>query len=161
MQENTKYRRPDEAELKSSLDELQYAVLVFGETEAPHTSPHLQNKDEGIYVDVATGEPLFTTYDQFDSSCGWPSFTRPIKEKHITTKEDRSHGMCRTEVRSCGGDFHLGHVFEDGPEDEGGLRYCINGAAIRFVPIEDMEIEGYSYLLPYLHERKQQCKKHK
>lgn len=159
MQENIKYNRPDDGQLKELLDDEQYEIMVNGATEAPFSSKYQKNDQEGIYVDVATGEPLFTSYDQYEAECGWPSFTRPIDKAHVTEQEDDSHGMTRTEVRSHAGDFHLGHVFNDGPKDRGGLRYCINGAAIRFVPYEDMEEEGYSYLFPYLHELREEAKK--
>lgn len=155
MQDNTKYKRPADAELKKILSKAQYDIMVNGATEPPFTSKHLENRQEGIYVDAATGEPLFTTYDQYSSACGWPSFTQPIDAQNIDQKEDVSNNMVRTEVRSCAGDFHLGHVFTDGPKERGGLRYCINGESIRFIPLEDMEVEGYSYLLAYMNKRKQ------
>lgn len=154
MRENIRFKKPDQAQLAELLSEEQYDVMVNGATERPFTSEYLKNDREGIYVDAATGEPLFTSYDQFDSECGWPSFTQPIDPECITQHIDSSHGMVRTEVRSCAGDFHLGHVFRDGPKERGGLRYCINGKAIRFVPVDDLEVEGYSYLLPYMLERK-------
>lgn len=156
MQDNTRYKRPNDESLCQKLSKRQYAIMVHGETEAPFTSCHLENEQEGIYVDAATGEPLFTSYDKYDSACGWPSFTQPINSTCVVESQDDSHNMVRTEVRSCTGNFHLGHVFEDGPPEHGGLRYCINGEAIRFVPIEDMEVEGYSYLLAYMNKRKQE-----
>lgn len=154
MQDSTGYERPADKELREMLSEEQYEIMVKGGTEAPFTSKYLENEDEGIYVDMATGEPLFTSYDQFESSCGWPSFSQPITQECVKECEDLSHGMKRTEIRSGAGDFHLGHVFDDGPADRGGLRYCINGGAIRFVPARDMEVEGYSYMMPYLKERR-------
>lgn len=108
----------------------------------------------GIYVDIVTGEPLFLSNDKYDSGCGWPSFTRPIDEAVITEKSDKSHFMIRTEVRSRVGDSHLGHVFEDGPVEEGGLRYCINSAALKFIPVEDMEAAGYGDYIKFVKQRK-------
>lgn len=148
------YARPSDAELNEKLDEVQYNIMVEKGTERPFSSPYHKKQKEGVYVDAATGEPLFTTYDQYETQCGWPSFTAPIKEDNIKTAPDYSHEMERTEVRSAAGDFHLGHVFEDGPAEHGGLRYCINGAAIRFIPKDELEQEGYDYLIPYLNERK-------
>ena len=112
-------------------------------TEAPGSGAYLDNHEPGIYVDIVSGEPLFASSDKFESGCGWPSFTKPIEPLHINELRDVSHGMVRTEVRSTYGDSHLGHVFEDGPKDRGGLRYCINSAALRFVPLEEMESDGY------------------
>lgn len=158
MKHEKHYERPANDELKEKLDELQYSVLVESATERPFSSPYQKVEGEGIYVDAGTGEPLFTTYDQFESECGWPSFTQPLYDNSVTTQPDDSHGMQRTEVRSGDGDLHLGHVFEDGPKERGGLRYCINGAAIRFIPTEDLEIEGYDYLIPYMKERQREAK---
>ncbi len=138
------YKNPSDKELKETLDTLSYEVLRESATEMPHTSELNAYSGVGIYVDKATGEPLFASQDKFDAGCGWPSFSKPILTDKIDYLEDRSHGRIRTEVRSHGGDNHLGHVFEDGPTDQGGLRYCINGAAIRFIPYEDMDKEGYS-----------------
>lgn len=154
MRDSTKYKKPTDNELREQLGGEQYEIMVNGATEAPFTSSYLGNKEDGVYVDAATGEPLFTSFDQFESACGWPSFTQPIQEDCVTKRKDASHGMLRMEVRSKAGDFHLGHVFKDGPKEDGGLRYCINGAAIRFIPMEDMEAEGYAYLFPYLNERR-------
>ena len=112
-------------------------------TEAPFTGEYWDTRRKGIYLDVVTGQPLFASGDKFDAGCGWPSFTRPLAEEAVTERTDRSHGMTRTEVRSSGGDSHLGHVFEDGPAKEGGLRYCINSAALVFVPLEEMEERGF------------------
>lgn len=148
------YKRPSDEELARRLDNTQYNIMVEQGTETPFSSPYHKKQEEGVYVDAATGEPLFTTYDQYETQCGWPSFTAPIKHDNITTAADYSHGMERTEVRSAAGDFHLGHVFEDGPIERGGLRYCINGAAVRFIPKDELEQEGYDYLIPYLNERK-------
>jgi peptide-methionine (R)-S-oxide reductase len=112
-------------------------------TEPAFDNEFWDHKEAGIYVDVVSGEPLFASTKKFDSGCGWPSFTVPIESGNVVETEDRGHGMVRTEVRSAHGDSHLGHVFDDGPTEEGGLRYCINAAALRFVPYDDLEAEGY------------------
>ena len=121
----------------------QYRVTQQSGTEPPGTGEYLDNTEPGIYVDVVSGEPLFASSDKFDAGCGWPSFTKPIEPAHVAELRDTSHGMIRTEVRSTHGDSHLGHVFPDGPRDRGGLRYCINSAALRFIPRDRMEAEGY------------------
>lgn len=121
----------------------QYRVTQQSGTERPGTGAYLYNKEHGIYVDIVSGEPLFASSDKYESHCGWPSFTKPIEPAHISELTDVTHGMVRTEVRSAHGDSHLGHVFPDGPVDRGGLRYCINSAALRFVPKTEMEAEGY------------------
>lgn len=121
----------------------QYRVTQESATERPGTGELLHEKRAGIYVDIVSGEPLFASSDKFESGCGWPSFTKPIEPAHVQELRDASHGMIRTEVRSKHGDSHLGHVFEDGPRDRGGLRYCINSASLRFVPRERMAAEGY------------------
>ena len=121
----------------------QYRVTQQSGTERPGTGPYLYNKKPGIYVDIVSGEPLFASSDKFESGCGWPSFTKPIEPANVNELRDGSHGMIRTEVRSKHGDSHLGHVFEDGPTDRGGLRYCINSASLRFVPREEMAAQGY------------------
>jgi len=131
------------AEAISALSPEQYRVTQQSGTERPGTGEYLHNKEPGIYVDVVSGEPLFASADKFDSHCGWPSFTKPIEPAHVNELRDTTYGMVRTEVRSAHGDSHLGHVFPDGPPDRGGLRYCINSASLRFVPIEAMEKEGY------------------
>ncbi len=128
----------------------QYAVTQENATERPGTGEYLHNDEPGIYVDIVSGEPLFTSADKFDSGCGWPSFTRPVDQNFVNELEDRSHGMQRVEVRSRHGDSHLGHVFTDGPRDRGGLRYCINSAALRFIHRDDMEAEGYGEFIPLL-----------
>ncbi len=147
MIDENKYPKPSDEELKESLTPLQYDVTQQGDTERAFSNEYWDNHAEGIYVDVATGEPLFSSNDKYDSGCGWPSFTRPLIPEVVTEHEDTSYNMIRIEVRSRAGDSHLGHVFDDGPKDKGGLRYCINSASIRFIPIEDMESEGYAYLL--------------
>jgi peptide-methionine (R)-S-oxide reductase len=127
----------------ADLNDLQYAVTQEGATEAPFDNEFWDKKDAGIYVDVVSGEPLFASTDKFDSGSGWPSFTVPLEPDNVVEKMDASFGMIRTEVRSSHGDSHLGHVFADGPPQEGGLRYCTNSAALRFVPFEDLDAEGY------------------
>jgi len=140
---NKKYIRPSDDEIRKKLSELEYDVTQRNATERPFTSDLNDNFQEGIYVDIVTGEPLFSSKDKFDAGCGWPSFTKPLVDDHIVEKIDTSYRMIRTEVRSKYGDSHLGHVFSDGPRDMGGLRYCINGAALRFIRKEDLEKEGY------------------
>ena len=125
----------------------QYRVTQRSATEAPGSGEYLDNKEPGIYVDIVSGEPLFASSDKFDSGCGWPSFTKPIDPANVRERGDNSHGMRRIEVRSSHGDSHLGHVFDDGPRDRGGLRYCINSASLRFVHRDDMEREGYGAYL--------------
>ena len=135
------------------LTPIQFEVTQHGATERPFTGEYVNLNETGIYVDIVSGEPLFTSSEKFDSGCGWPSFAKPIGESSINEKEDRSHGMIRTEVRSRGTDSHLGHVFPDGPADMGGLRYCINSAALRFIPLENMEEEGHGdYVAMVEHE---------
>jgi peptide-methionine (R)-S-oxide reductase len=121
----------------------QYRVTQEGATERPGTGAYLHTTEPGIYVDIVSGEPLFASSAKFDSGCGWPSFTKPIEAANVSELRDTSHGMIRTEVRSAHGDSHLGHVFDDGPADRGGLRYCINSASLRFVPRAEMEAAGY------------------
>ncbi len=125
------------------LTPMQYQVTQLNGTEPPFQNEYWNNQREGLYVDVVSGEPLFSSRDQYDAGCGWPSFTRPLNPQSIVERADRSHGMRRTEVRSEGADSHLGHVFNDGPREAGGLRYCINSASLRFIPKEDLEREGY------------------
>ena len=136
-----KYQKTEEA-IKKLTNE-QFRVTQQNGTERPYTGEYTDNKEPGIYVDIVSGEPLFASSDKFDSGCGWPSFTKPIIHDHVTEHRDMSHGMIRTEVRSLHGDSHLGHVFPDGPQDRGGLRYCINSASLRFIHRDDMEAEGY------------------
>lgn len=144
----TAYSAPEKQELRQRLTPMQYDVTQHGATEPPFHNEFWLSFRPGIYVDVTTGEPLFASTDKFRSGCGWPSFAKPIDPDVVRAKPDHSHGMRRTEVRSRTGDSHLGHVFSDGPKELGGQRYCINSAALRFVPREEMEHEGYGYLLP-------------
>lgn len=144
--DKSKYPKPSDKELRSKLTDIQYKVTQENDTETSFSNEYWDNEEKGIYVDVATGEPLFSSNDKFDSGCGWPSFSKPISKEVVTYNKDTSYNMVRTEVRSRSGDSHLGHVFEDGPKELGGLRFCINSASIKFVPIEDMEKEEYGYL---------------
>ncbi len=141
------YQRPSAEELRRILTPLQYRVTQENDTEPPFQNPYWKEFREGIYVDITTGEPLFSSQDKFESGCGWPSFSRPISPNRLEEKEDASHGMLRTEVRSKIGDAHLGHVFEDGPPERGGLRYCINSASLRFIPKEELAAQGYAEYL--------------
>ncbi|WP_042223641.1 peptide-methionine (R)-S-oxide reductase MsrB [Oceanobacillus manasiensis] len=134
-------------ELKQKLTPIQYHVTQENGTERPFQNDYWDNEEEGIYVDVITGKPLFSSKDKYDAGCGWPSFTKPIDKYQVEEKTDSTHGMIRTEIRSKDSDSHLGHVFEDGPMEAGGLRYCMNSAAMRFVPVSQMEKEGYEKLL--------------
>lgn len=142
-----KFDKPAENELKKKLSPLQYEVTQACGTEPPFQNTYWNNKAEGIYVDVVSGEPLFSSLDKFDSGTGWPSFTRPLEQENIVTKSDRSHFMERTEVRSKNADSHLGHLFPDGPREAGGMRYCMNSASMRFIPKEELEKEGYGKYL--------------
>ena len=135
-------RKPDREELKRKLTPLQYQVTQEDATEAPFRNEYWDNHAAGIYVDVVTGEPLFSSLDKFESGTGWPSFTKPLEPANITTKTDRQLGMVRTEVRSAHGNSHLGHVFDDGPRPTG-QRYCMNSASMRFIPVAKLEAEGY------------------
>lgn len=142
----TQYNKTQEAVAKLSPE--QFRVTQERGTERPGTGELLHNNRPGIYVDVVSGEPLFASADKFESGTGWPSFTKPLAPANVAEIHDTSHGMVRTEVRSTYGDSHLGHVFPDGPKDQGGLRYCINSASLRFVPKEEMEAQGYAEYLP-------------
>ncbi len=137
----TEYRKTEEALARLTPEEF-YVTQKSG-TERPGTGKYLNNKEPGIYVDIVSGEPLFASADKYESGCGWPSFTKPIEPANVAELRDASLGMVRTEVRSAHGDSHLGHVFEDGPRDRGGLRYCINSASLRFVHRDDMQAQGY------------------
>lgn len=145
-----KYTKKSKEDIKKELTELQYKVTQENATESPFTNEYDNFFEEGIYVDVTTGEPLFVSSDKFNSGCGWPAFSKPIKREVIKEKIDKSHGMIRTEVRSNTGDAHLGHVFCDGPQETGGLRYCINSAALKFIPRDKMKELGYEEYLNQL-----------
>lgn len=132
----------------------QYRVTQENGTERPFTGEYNDTKEAGLYVDIVSGEPLFASADKFDSHCGWPSFTKPIVTQNVAELKDHSHGMTRIEVRSKHGDSHLGHVFPDGPQDRGGLRYCINSASLRFIPKAEMEAEGYGDYLEQVEDIK-------
>lgn len=140
---NTKYTKESDEKLRERLTKAQYEVTQNNGTERPFTNEYDTNVEDGIYVDIVSGEPLFSSNDKYDSGCGWPAFTKPINNDFIKEKADLTHSMRRVEVRSADADSHLGHVFTDGPEAEGGLRYCINSAALRFIPKERLVEEGY------------------
>lgn len=139
------YKKPSDDELKKKLTPTQYQVTQSCSTEPPFQNEYWNNKKEGIYVDIVTGEPLFSSIDKFDSGSGWPSFTRPIEKKHVQERLDNSHGMTRTEVVSTTGQSHLGHIFDDGPK--GLPRYCINSASMKFIPKNQLEEKGYGQYL--------------
>jgi peptide methionine sulfoxide reductase msrA/msrB len=149
----SRYVKPSQEELKGKLSELEYEVTQEEGTEKPFDNPYNGNHVPGIYVDIVSGEPLFSSSDKYESGTGWPSFVRPIDRKFIVEKEDKGFFSTRTEVRSRYGDNHLGHVFPDGPKERGGLRYCMNSAALRFIPRESMVQEGYGELLPVVDAR--------
>lgn len=140
------FKKPSEDELKKKLTPLQFAVTQKDNTEPPFKNEYWNNHQEGIYVDIVSGEPLFSSLDKFESGTGWPSFTKPLDKKFITTKVDRTYGMSRTEVRSAIAGSHLGHVFNDGPAPTG-LRYCMNSASLKFIPVSDLEKSGYGEYL--------------
>jgi peptide-methionine (R)-S-oxide reductase len=141
MTNATEYRK--DPTVISQLTPEQFAVTQESATEAPFTGEYVDNHDDGIYVDIVSGEPLFSSTDKFDSGSGWPSFTRPIDPANVIKHDDNSYGMRRVEARSTNGDSHLGHIFDDGPVADGGLRYCINSAALRFIPVDQLETQGY------------------
>lgn len=145
--------KPNEAELRKKLSSEQYRVTQMCGTEPPFQNEYWDNHREGLYVDVVSGEPLFTSMDKFDSGSGWPSFTKPIEKTHVAEKIDGTHGMERIEVRSNKSDSHLGHVFDDGPGPNH-QRYCINSAALRFIPVEKLTQEGYGEYLPLFEKKK-------
>ncbi len=145
-----KFQKPSAKELKQKLTPMQFAVTQNSATEPSFRNEFWDNHKPGIYVDIVSGKPLFSSLDKFDSGCGWPSFSRPLASKEVVERADHSHGMERTEVRSSVADSHLGHVFNDGPGPTG-LRYCINSASLRFIPVEQMERAGYgAYLAPFI-----------
>lgn len=152
QQKLQRFTKPSDQALQQSLSPLAYHVTQQSGTERAFTHEFDHHFEPGIYVDVVSGEPLFSSTDKYNSGCGWPAFTRPIIEKHVTEHHDHSHGMVRTEVRSQTADSHLGHVFPDGPPEAGGLRYCINGAALRFIPLAQMQAEGYGDLIPLVED---------
>lgn len=144
---NRKYYKPSDDEVRKRLDQLQYKVTQQSATEKPFYNEFDKHFEEGVYVDIVSGEPLFTSKDKFDSGCGWPAFSKPVDKEFVKEEIDHSHNMHRVEVRSTYGDSHLGHVFEDGPKDLGGIRYCINSAALRFIPKDKLKEEGYEEYL--------------
>lgn len=147
------YTKKDDAELRKELSPLQYEVTQNSATERPFANEYNAEFREGIYVDITTGEPLFISTDKFESGCGWPSFSKPISEQLIDEKTDNTYGMKRTEVRSKTGNAHLGHVFDDGPQDKGGLRYCINSASLKFIPKNEMKAKGYEKYISLLDKK--------
>lgn len=144
------YKKPSADRIKKMLTPKQFDITQKAGTEIAFTGEYWETKDLGIYVDIVTGEPLFTSTDKYDSGCGWPSFTKPLESEVVTEESDTSHGMVRTEIRSRVGDSHLGHLFTDGPKDKGGLRYCINSASLKFIPVEQMDETGYGEYKQYI-----------
>lgn len=145
---DSRFKRKSVEELRKELSPIQFEVTQNSATEHPFTNEYDHEFRKGIYVDITTGEPLFASSDKYDSGCGWPAFSKPIDKNLLVEVKDTSHGMIRTEVRSRLGDAHLGHVFNDGPKDKGGMRYCINSASLRFIPLEEMKAEGYEDYIP-------------
>jgi methionine-R-sulfoxide reductase len=147
MAKENEYKKPSDAELKKNLTPMQYQCTQNAATERPFDNPYWNHKEDGIYVDIVSGEPLFSSTDKYDSGTGWPSFTNAIDDLAVVTKPDHELLVERTELRSKNADSHLGHVFDDGPREMGGKRFCINSAALKFIPLEEMEAKGYaSYL---------------
>lgn len=144
-----------DSEAVARLTPEQFRVTQQSGTERPFANEYWDHDEPGIYVDIVSGEPLFSSLDKFDSHCGWPSFTKPLEESHVEEKSDSTHGMVRTEVRSTHADSHLGHVFDDGPQEAGGLRYCINSASLRFIPVDELESEGYGDYLKLFEPKEQ------
>ncbi len=141
------YKKPSDKEIKKNLSKSQYNITQKAHTERPFIHEYNNLEEKGIYVDIVTGEPLFSSQDKYDAGCGWPSFTKAIDERFIKEEKDMSLGMNRTEVKSEIGNSHLGHIFPDGPRDKGGMRYCINGDALRFISYDKMKEEGYEELM--------------
>ena len=148
MNSRQKQNQETEQELRKRIGDLSYEVTQNSATEYPFTGAYDDFFEKGLYVDIVSGEPLFTSMDKYNSGCGWPAFARPVREDAVAKRRDLSYGMIRTEVRSTGSGSHLGHVFNDGPAEYGGLRYCINSASLRFIPYEELEEQGYG---EYLH----------
>ena len=144
------FEKKSKDELKKELSDLEYAVTMESATESPYTGQYWDSFEEGIYIDITSGEPLFSSKDKFESGCGWPSFTKPIAAEVAEYQKDNSFNMTRIEVLSRSGHAHLGHVFDDGPRDKGGLRYCINSASIKFIPLDEMEKQGYGDLISFV-----------
>ncbi len=144
----SEYKKPDAETLRRKLSRLSYRVTQSSETEPAFRNALWDHHESGLYVDIVSGEPLFASFDKFDSGTGWPSFVKPIDPRHVLYEEDRSEGMVRIEVRSKYADSHLGHVFTDGPPARGGMRFCINSAALRFIPVEKLKEEGYEEFIP-------------
>ena len=151
---DTGNRKYTDEELRQRLTPIQYKVTRQEGTEPPFMNAYWNNHQPGLYVDVVSGEPLFSSLDKFDSGTGWPSFTKPLEKQGVVEKTDTAHGMERTEVRSSSSDSHLGHVFDDGPSNAGGMRYCMNSASLRFVPVEKLKEEGYEKYLPLFEKQK-------
>ena len=148
-----KYTKPTDEELRQKLTPMQYEVTQNEGTEPPFQNEFWNSKEEGLYVDIVSGEPLFSSKEKFDSHCGWASFSKPLEAENFVEKEDSKFGMRRVEVRSKHADSHLGHVFDDGPQELGGLRYCMNSASMRFIPVEKLEEEGYGEYLPLFEQK--------